>query len=102
MTCKVDSLILLDGHLDKRGGEALLAIDGPGDALVGGLAGRVDLEVGGAGLEDLLLGVELGVRHPLETVHHDGVARLGTGRRYHQLDLEQSHFEPSLLTELKS
>ena len=53
--------------------------------LVAGLLVGIDGEVGGAGLEYLLLGVELGVGIPEESLHQDRIAWLAAQGRAQDL-----------------
>ena len=84
---------LFDLYVDERLALARLSVDAPGDVLVDGHALRVDLEVGRARLEDLLLGVELRVRLAGEAGHLDGVAGLRVSGRGEDFNLVKKTVE---------
>jgi hypothetical protein len=78
---------LFDLNIDECLRLDVLAIHGPGDALVGGQLVGVDLQVRRDRLEDLLFRVELRVRISDEAFHLDDVAGLAAFRRVQNLDL---------------
>ena len=67
--------VLLDLNVNESGRVAVFAVDGPRHPLVSGHLVRVDFEVRGTRLENLLLGVELSVGLAFEPCHVDEVAR---------------------------
>ena len=54
---------------------------GEGAYLVTSLVGSIDRKVGSTCFEDLLLGVELGVRISVEPLNHNKIARLAARGR---------------------
>ena len=83
---------LFDLYVDESLRVDVFSVNGPWHVLVSGHLGVVDLQVGRASLEDLLLGVELGVRVANVALHFDHITRLAAFRSAQDFNLNLRFF----------
>merc|ERR1719374_117030 len=83
----IRSVDLLDLNVDQSLRFHRFSVNRPLHSLIARFVEAIDSKIWGAGLEDLFLGVELGVRVPLVTLDEDRVPGLAAGRRGQDLNL---------------
>ena len=88
---------LFDLNIDERLRLDLLAIHGPGDALVGRQVVGIDLKVRSTRLKDFLLWVELGIGASVKAFDLDNISGLATLWSVKNFDLQQNIYSEVVL-----